>query len=319
MSFILIGLLLILSVYPVFAAPYTDFESYSSFNAGGNPVWNDGETADDYWIGEWDSGAVMTESQIAVEDGTGYEGSKGLAIWEDGNNANQGLYLFATAGNGITTDHSGTKYLRVWMDLTKVGFRKANFGVTDSNYNLFTTDEENANNTEWPFYYMADGTTTWETMYHGGDGCFGDAQDSDVYEFKGFFAFPVEDFVIRKNAANRSGLADNTSADISDVTGVYLFWDYSDIFLDCLGEKFYIDNLEFVTDYTVFDGIFYEEPEVEVVEDATPAAVEADTAPVTTAPAVTTTAPQTFDGGITLAAAALAVSALTAKIIKKRK
>jgi hypothetical protein len=289
---------------PISAAVFTDFDSYAAFNAGGNPVYN-GEEPADYWVGAWDSGELMPASGIAIEEGKGYNGSKALALWEDGME-NQGLYLFVTAANAIPTDYSGSVYLRVWMDLTDIGFRKANFGVSDSKNNLFTTDEENGNATEWPFYYCPDGGTAWETYLHGGDGCFGDAQDSDVAGLKGWFAFPVSDFVIRTNA-NWDALDANTPAPMNDVKCVYLFWDYADILTG--GEKFYIDNIEFVTDYTVFEV----PKEVEETAEAVPAAEQAEQ----TAPVETVAAAQTAD---TLSIAVLCgIAALAYIAAKKRK
>lgn len=304
---IFISTLLALSlVLPVSAKLFTDFDSYASFTAGGNPIYNSEEPAD-YWVGAWDSGELLAESGIAIEDGKGYNGTKALALWEDGT-SNQGCYLFVTPANGIPSDYSGSVYLRVWMDLTNIGFRKANFGVSDSKNNLYTTDEENANAAEWPFYYCPDGGTAWETYLHGGDGCFGDAQDSDVAGFKGWFAFPVSDFVIRENA-NWDALEPNTPAPMNDVKCAYLFWDYSEYLTG--GDKFYIDQIEFVTDYTVF-----EVPEViEEVPEAAPAAEQAEQAEE--AAPVVTTAAQTADS---LSAAVLfSMAALALFITKKRR
>jgi len=314
---VLVCMLIFTLAIPLFADVFTDVDSYTSFDMNGNPVWNAGETVGDYWVGEWDSGIVMAESKIAIEQGKGWDSTAAIALWEEGSDANQGMYLFITPNNAINGNYSGKTYLRVWMDLSNVAFRKANFGVTDAKYNLFTTDEENSAVSEWPFYYKADGSDTWTTMYHGGDGCFGDAQDSDVAGFKGFFVFPVSDFVVRKNDSNKSGLADDTAADMANVTSLYLFWDYSDNNADLVGNKFYIDNIEFVTDYKVFDGIIYDPPiieEIAPVESPAPAASATVSAPVVTA----TTAPQTFDG-LTITFAMLMLSAMAVKLIKKRR
>ncbi|MGI6743420.1 MAG: discoidin domain-containing protein [Eubacteriales bacterium] len=245
------------------AALFTDFDSWADFKAGGNPCYND-EDAADYWIGEWNGGNLHedTPAYAEITDGKGVNGSKGLVIYEDGM-SNVGLYLFAKKA-GLTTDYTGAAYLRVWMDLTEVGFRKANWGVIDSSYSLFTTDEGDIDG--MPFYYLADGSSDWVEMFHGGDGCFGDAQDSDVFGFKGYFAFPVADFWIRDNA-NWNGLDAGTPANVADVQGVYLFWDYSDMLMG--GEKFTVDNLEFVADYKVFDPL---PVEVEEEPAAAPAA-----------------------------------------------
>lgn len=304
---------------PVFADIFTDFENYSAFNAGGNPIFNIGETVSDYWVGEWDSGILTEASGIAIENEKGYEGSKALALWEN-DFANQGLYLFVTPSNNILSNHSDTVYLRVWMDLTAIGFRKANFGVTDGNYNLYTTDELNTNVTEWPFYYKAEDSDTWETLYHGDDGCFGDAQGYDVAGYKGFFAFPVSDFVIRDNAANHDSLELNTPAPLNNITSVYLFWDYTENLGLAGGEKFYLDNIEFVKDYNVFDSTFYVKPVAETeapVEVAvTPAATE-NTAEQTAA--TQTAAAQTADITLLIGISTFVSSAISIILIKRKK
>ncbi len=232
------------------AKMFTDFESYPAFDMGGDPVYAMDDPGDvaDYWTGNWDSmGDNGDDLTVEIRDGVGYNGTKGLALSSSGT-SNVGLYLYATDKNGIAKSYPGAGYLRVWMDLSEVGFRKANFGVVNSLACLFTTDEVDAA-WECPFWYSSDGTT-WTEMAHGGDGCFGDAQDSDVFGLKGFFAFPVKDFTIRSNA-NWEAYDEQTPCDTSDVWGIYLFWDYSDNYIDNQGKEFYIDNIEFVGDYKV--------------------------------------------------------------------
>lgn len=308
---ILVAMALIMTVAmtsAVSAAVFTDFDSWTNFTAGGNPVYN-AEDAADYWIGNWDSGGQNGLEAAAIVDGKGVGGSKALEIYEDATD-NVGLYLFGEK-SGIPSDYTGAKYLRVWMDLTDMGFRKANWGVIDSTYSLFTTDE--VDEVGCLFYYLADGSSEWVEMEHGGDGCFGDAQNSDVYGFKGYFAFPVADFWIRSNA-NWDALDAGTPANMSDVKGVYLFWDYSDYLIG--GDKFYIDNIEFVEDYKVFDtAAAAEETAAPAEETAAPAAEEtAAAAPVETV----TSAPATGDIAF-IASLGAVLSACVAKIIKKRK
>ncbi len=261
------------------AAMFTDFENYTSFEPGENPAYSLNDPAD-YWHGEWngmnENGDVLSAE---ITEGVGFNGSKGLAVSSSGN-ANAGLYLFATEGNGIVRDHTGAQYLRVWMDLSEVEFRKGNFGVVDGTYCLFTTDEVDAA-WECKFYFSEDGAE-WTEMLHGDDGCFGDAQASNMLGLKGWFAFPVADFTIRSNA-NWEVYEDKTPAGMNDVVGVYLFWDYSDngVYTDT---PFILDNLEFVADYTVFDYPLTAEapaPEVPVVEEtpAEPEVVEEAPAP----------------------------------------
>lgn len=324
MTLVLMAILIVSMAVSVSAKMFTDFEGYSSFNAGANRVFGDGDVSD-YWIGNWNDAGEQDEVSAKIVDGKGVGGSKALEIKSDAME-NVGLYLFATSANKIATDYKGTKYLRVWMDLSDdIGFRKANYGTTDSSYNLFTTDEENSQNTEWPFYYMADGSTAWETMYHGGDGCFGDAQGSDVYGFKGYFAFPVEDFVIRENA-NWDALDKDAPAPMGDVTGVYLFWDYADYLAG--GDPFYIDNIEFVEDYTVFETASAPEASAEPVQSEpvqsepaadVPAETESVPDPVAVpTPSTSETAAETSDFVIIPLALMASASAAFA-IFKKRK
>ncbi|MBQ3859803.1 MAG: LamG domain-containing protein, partial [Clostridia bacterium] len=232
------------------AKMFTDFESYASFEMNGDPVFNMDDEVDvaDYWTGEWNGpGDTGDEKTVEIAEGKGYNGTKALAVSSNGTE-NVGLYLYSTAKNGIARSYPDTNYLRVWMDLSEVGFRKANYGVVNSLACLFTTDEVDG---AWdcPFWFSADGVN-WEEMYHGGDGCFGDAQDSDVYGLAGFFAFPLKDFTIR-SSANWEAYDELTPCDPADVWGVYLFWDYSDNREP--NNPFYIDNIEFVSDYKVFN------------------------------------------------------------------
>lgn len=230
---------------PVSGALFTDYENFTSFEPGGNPVYNF-EDPGDYWVGAWNNGGDNgCEITIEIVDGKGFGGSKALAISEDGN-ANVGTYIFATAKNKLPTSFPGAKYLRVWCDFTGMGFRKANFGVVDSKSCLFSTDEVDGA-WECEFYYLAEGSSEWVTMTHGDDGCFGDAQGSDVFGYKGWFAFPLKDFTIRENA-NWEALDPLTPCDPADIAGVYLFWDYSDV-STTPGSVFYIDHIEFVEDY----------------------------------------------------------------------
>ena len=146
LKIMLAGVLVALLTVSVGAAMFTDVDSYSTFEAGGDPVFNMDDEADikDYWTGEWngpnDNGDEIT---VEIADGKGYAGTKAIAVSSSGT-ANVGLYLYANAGNGIAKSYPGAQYLRVWMDLSEVGFRKANYGVVNSLACLFTTDEVDA-------------------------------------------------------------------------------------------------------------------------------------------------------------------------------
>ena len=267
------------------AAMFTDFENYTSFEEGDNPAYTLNDPAD-YWDGEWNGGGDNGDTLTTViTDGVGFNGSKGLAVSSSGAN-NVGLYVFANESNGIVRDHTGAQYLRVWADFSEVEFRKANFGLVDGMYCLYSTDEVD---TSWEckFYYSEDGAE-WTEMVHGDDGCFGDAQGSYMLGMKGWFAVPVADFTIRNNA-NWEGYEALTPAPVNDVVGVYLFWDYSDngVYTDT---PFILDNMEFVADYTVFDYPLTAEepapaPEEPVVEEV-PAVEETPVVEETPAPEV---------------------------------
>lgn len=229
-----------------FKGTFTDFEGYAGFTEGDNFVYN-GTAGGDWWMGAWDSGSRISGSNVKITDGKGYNGSKALAVWEDGME-NQGLYLYATETNNNLNSFKGAKYLRVWMDLSILDFRKANFGVFDYDGNLFTTDESDGQ-PDLYFWYLPDGTDKWERYSHGGDGCFGSDQSSSVAGFKGWFSFPVSDFTIRSNA-NPGGYSSGECYDLSEVYGIYMFWDYDDNVRP--GTEFYLDEITLVEDYTVF-------------------------------------------------------------------
>ncbi len=161
---------------------------------------------------------------------------------------------------------------------------------------------------------------------------------------KGWFAFPIADFTVR-SGANWEAYDALTPASANNITGVYLFWDYSDngSYMD---QMFTLDNLEFVADYKVFDYALTTEapaeeapapveeapaPVEEVVEEPAPveevveepAPVEevveepAPVEEVVEVAAPVETAPQTFDFGVLAAVAAL-VSAAGFTLTKKR-
>ena len=177
----------------------------------------------------------------------GLDGSAALGVTREnfasstyGNNAEVKIPLETP---GLLGDNL---YLRLWMDLTgdsaRVDFRKACFGLIADNQNFspYRTDEKDEPS---PFWYLPEGGTEWKEMTHGNDGCFGQAQDSPVKGFRGWFAFPVE------NMLKRSSL--DKLKKTSRITGVYFYF--------CLasdnmkGNRVYIDDITLLEDYTVFD------------------------------------------------------------------
>ncbi len=228
-----------------FVGTFTCFELDELKNASGSLVYG-GKADGDVFCGAWNSSASNTGSTASLADGKGYNGSKALAV-SSSSNENQGLYIFATAENKNTADFTDTSYLRVWVDFTDVAFRKANFGFITDNGALYDTDE-NDGNANLDFYYLADGSTEWKTYKHGDDGCFGDAQGSNVKGFKGWLAFPSEDFMYRSG----TGSSGSNVWCYDHIRGIYLFWDYSNNG-NYLNKPFYLDEIQIVEDYTVFE------------------------------------------------------------------
>ncbi len=128
------------------------------------------------------------------------------------------------------------KYLIVWVDFTNVEFRKACFGLltNDGNSCPYRTDDHDSRSS---FYYLADGTSEWVTLSHGGDGCFGtgDSGSQGMKGKKGYLALPIEYFKEGSRVMNAETL----------VTGLYMYADVN----DGAGKPYYLDNVMLVTDY----------------------------------------------------------------------
>ena len=230
-----------------FVGTFTNFDSLSAFTfSQGNPVYGT-DIGGDLFVGAWNSASTDVKSGYALTE-NGYKGSKALSLWSDGRD-NQGLYLFATDANGNTTAFPSAKYLRVWVDLTDVEFRKANFGLISPTGDLYTTDESDYV-PDLYYYYLPEGGTEWQTFVHGGDGCFGVEQDTSVKGFKGWMAFPVKDFTYRYGTGSQSGTM-GEAYPLNEIAGVYMFWNYSSDTES--GKKFVLDEFQLVEDYTVFD------------------------------------------------------------------
>ena len=180
---------------------------------------------------------------LELVKGKGWKGSTALGVsYNAGSHVNRGLYVFATDANKNPVKYPDFRYLRVWVDFTDVEFRKACFGLVDGEGKLFSTDDCD-NQPDSPFYYLAEGETEWKTYQHGSDGCFGAAEGSRVNNFKGWMAFPVDMF----GARNAGGLRFSGNY----VKGVYLYWDFEKDSM--LNTPFYLDELQLVDDYTVFE------------------------------------------------------------------
>ena len=130
------------------------------------------------------------------------------------------------------------KYLIVYVDFTNVDFRKACFGLlSNDGTKPYRTDDYDKPS---PLYYLADGSSEWQTINHGNDGCFGTAQNSSVIGLKGYFALPIANF--------QKGTTTMSSETL--VTGIYIYADISSN--DYANKPFYYGNFALTDDYLTY-------------------------------------------------------------------
>ena len=232
------------SANPVrYEGTFTDFESRTELRRSSQNGVFSGTENGDWFGGEWNGPESIADTKVELAEGMGFDGSTAAAVSMNGSShANRAIWLYANEENKLTTAYPRFRYLRVWVDFTDVDFRKASFGLVSMKNELFSTDDFDSRS-GLAFYLLPEGETEWQTMYHGSDdGCFGAGQSSSVRDFKGWLAFPTEDF------ASRKGTGQSFSA--HEVKGVYMYFDYvSD---SMLGTPFYLDEIALVEDYTVF-------------------------------------------------------------------
>lgn len=189
---------------------------------------------------------AKTPAVLSLASGKGFRNSTALAILKNGKQTSfDSIGRIDNSSVGISLDTptavGNNKYLRIWVDLTGVDFRKANLGLIAQNGTVYTTD--NKDGSETPFYYLAEGDKTWKKLYHGGDGCFGTAQGSSVRDYKGWLAFPIEDFA----ASTSSPVGPASSVVMKEI---YLYFDFPELSMQ--GSTFYIDEIGMVPEYWVF-------------------------------------------------------------------
>ncbi|HAN22113.1 MAG: hypothetical protein A2Y15_03700 [Clostridiales bacterium GWF2_36_10] len=222
---------------------FTDFNSIERFEKGVDIIDLPDITADtfkDYYADSYDKVVVTNTATLSIADGKGVDGSKALAIQQvrQADNSNVGVNLYASETNNIPTSIVGAKYLVLWVDFTGVDFRKANFGVIGKDHILYRTDELDGRDDLK--FFMQDSNGEWVEKVHGGDGCFGVAQDTSVLDYKGWMAFPIADF----GAWPSDVIFD---PDTQEIEGVYFYFDYNG---ESYSDKpFYFDNIQFVEDY----------------------------------------------------------------------
>ena len=209
------------------------------------PVFKDGATLEvtgDIKLTAYDQQALRGEAKAEYVNTNGVDNSASIKVTRTfGGAANQAGHLELHMDIASAGKLGENKYLVVWVDFTNVEMRKACFGLSDENGNIYRTDDDDGTYPE--FYYLADGAAEWETLKHGKDGCFGVGDDGSqsVKGKKGYFAFPVEDFQKGKTAISADTVVD----------GVYFFLTYpEDKVNTVVAEPFYLDDFQLVEDYT---------------------------------------------------------------------
>ncbi len=183
-------------------------------------------------ISGWASEGMEGTATIQVVEGVGVGGSGALEI------RRSSIKNFEFVLETETKKIGSNKYLVIWCDFTQVNFRKACFGfASDGGVELpYRTDDNDG--TSPKYYYLADGSTEWQQLSHGGDGCFGQDDGGSVMGKKGYFAFPIADFRQGSNAPTEDTL----------ITGFYmyasLYWGET-----YLNKPFYLDNIMLVENY----------------------------------------------------------------------
>ena len=199
-----------------------------AFLLGNGEIYGDGNISngEPFSIDGYDNGSVSGSVGATVENGQ-------LVITRTSTGNFEVDIMLDKDGYGKLGDN---KYLVVWADFTNVDFRKACFGlISTEGTKPYRTDDHDRNS---DFYYLAEGSDQWQTMSHGGDGCFGTAQSSSVIGKKGYFAFPIEYFKMGSLTMNENTL----------VTGIYLYADISSN--DYANIPFCLDSFMLVDDYT---------------------------------------------------------------------
>ncbi len=209
---------------------------YDAFQSG--TVLEDFESGiNDIVISGWDNKELTANVLAEPAKKVGVNGSKGLYI-STSLGGSEGAFEFA-----IDLDTYGkvgnNKYIIVWMDFTEVEIRKASVGFTSTAGAEFPYRSDDNNGSYSSFYYLADGSTEWEALSFGYDGCFGkgDGGASSVQGKKGYFAFAIEDMLQDRIFPKEDTL----------ITGFYFYG--SVLNASFINTAFFIDNVIIAEDY----------------------------------------------------------------------
>ncbi len=183
-------------------------------------------------VSGYDASGLSGTMTLGVAQGKGKDGTSALEI-KRSNTDNSEFYVY------LSEDDYGklgsNKYLVVWMDFTNVEFRKACVGLLSTEgVDSYRADDDDG--TKPPYYYLADGATEWQSLNHGGDGCFGAGDGGGVKGKRGYFAFKIEDLLQSGRQMNENTL----------VTGFYMYLSTNGGYANT---PFYVDDIMLVEDY----------------------------------------------------------------------
>ncbi len=201
-------------------------------------AFTDGQYISQCWDKDETPATIEIESNKGFASSSAYKVTKGPST-KDAVNINSNLRIYLP--NPV--DIADNKYLRVWMDLSDVEFRKASWGVISDDNKDYNTDNNDNANPAIPMYMLFDNDTNWRNNPLGGDGCFGPGDNNvSLKGFKGFMAFNLSDM------KNTSGEKLQSTAKIK---GIYFYFDVKKAYRDN-NVPFYFDRVALCEEYNVF-------------------------------------------------------------------
>ena len=207
---------------------FENFETNSSFEITSDTIKDAPKSG-------WNNAALIGNLELEVSENGGENNSPAIRISRDSLDNFEFSFKFAETGK-----LGDNKYLVVWADFT-VEFRKACFGLLSvaGHSSPYRTDDADYVSS---LYYLADGSSEWQELKHGGDGCFGvgDYGSQAMKGKKGYFAIPVENLCLGSKAMTSDTL----------ITGFYFYGslnsgaDYNTSFY--LDEIYLVESLDFI-------------------------------------------------------------------------
>lgn len=183
-------------------------------------------------VSGYDGGEYEGKISVSMAQREGVAGSRALMV----SRSNTGNFEFTVPFKNVGK-LGANKFLVVWMDFSKIEFRKACVGLLSSEGARIAYRIDDNDGTMPQFFFKTDGGDSWVELKHGWDGCFGVGNSCPIEGKKGYFAFPI------------STLRQGTKAMNSDtlISGFYFYGDIASG--QYAGNKFFFDSIMLVDDY----------------------------------------------------------------------